>query len=199
MTFIIASNNQKKLKELKRIFEPLGISALTAKEKGISLDDVEETGTTFEENAFLKAAAACKKTGMGAIADDSGLCVDALNGAPGIYSARYAGEQATDRDLVQKLLTELKDVPEAQRAACFVSSICCVFPNGDTITVTGKCHGTIGFVPMGQGGFGYDPVFLYNGKSFAQMNAEEKDLVSHRGQALNMLKEKLQKYLEEHK
>ena len=112
MKFIIATNNQKKLKELERILNPLGINAVSARDEGVSLDDVEETGTTFAENAFLKAEAAFKKTGLPSVADDSGLCVDVLNGRPGIFSARYAGENATDEDKNNKLLSELKDVPE---------------------------------------------------------------------------------------
>lgn len=183
-TFVIATHNPGKLKELQRILEPLHIDAVTAK-----LDEVEETGTTFAENAFLKADAACRQTGMPAVADDSGLMVDTLNGEPGVYSARYAGEGATDYDRIIKLLTNLKNVPLEKRTAKFVSAICCVFPNGEKIEVQGECPGFIAFEPHGNGGFGYDPIFLVNGKSFAELNASEKDAVSHRGRALRALAE----------
>ena len=178
MKFIIATNNSKKLKELQRILEPLGIEAVSAKEAGIKLDDVEETGTTFAENAFLK--------------------VDALNGQPGVYSARYAGENATDEDRINKMLLEMKDIPADKRNAHFTSSICCILPNGEKLAVEGICNGTIGFEPKGDGNFGYDPIFVYNNdKTFAEMSSEEKDKVSHRGKALILLQKELKKYLEE--
>lgn len=196
MKFIIATNNQKKLKELERILNPLGINAVSAKDEGISLDDVEETGTTFAENALLKAEAAFKKTGLPSVADDSGLCVDILNGRPGIYSARYAGENATDSDKNNKLLSELKDVPENDRTAHFTCAICCVLPNGEKIEVEGVCEGSIAFEPHGNGGFGYDPIFKYGDKSYAELSSDEKDLISHRGKALRKLKAELEKYLD---
>jgi XTP/dITP diphosphohydrolase len=186
-TFVIATHNQKKLKELERILKPLNISAVTAE-----LEEVEETGTTFRENAYLKAEAACRQTGMPAVADDSGLMVDALGGAPGVYSARYAGEGASDADRIAKLLANLKDVPKEKRTAKFVSAVCCVFPDGKRIDVQGECPGEIAFEPHGNGGFGYDPVFLVNGRSFAELSAEEKDSISHRGRALKKLAEQLQ-------
>lgn len=199
MKFIIATNNQKKLREMERILNPLGIEAVSAKNAGISLDEVEETGTTFLENAFIKANAAFEKTGMPAVADDSGLCVDALDGRPGIYSARYAGEGATDKDRNNKLLNELKDVPEENRGAHYTSAICCVLPDGSKIEVEGHCEGKIGYEPVGDGGFGYDPIFMQGDKAFAQLSAEEKDAVSHRGKALRMLKNELEKYLSDQK
>lgn len=195
MKFIIASNNQHKLIELSRILNPLGIEAVTAKQAGISLDDVEETGTTFAENAFLKAEAAYKKTGMPAIADDSGLSVDALDCRPGVYSARYAGENATDEDRYMKLLSELEGVEADKRTAHFTSSICCILPDGEKIAVEGVCDGVISTAPCGDGGFGYDPVFMVGDKSYAQLTAEEKDAVSHRGKALVKLKSALEEYL----
>jgi len=191
-TFIIATHNQHKLSELERILTPLKINAATAQ-----LDEVEETGATFAENAFLKAEAACRQTGMPAVADDSGLMVDALNGAPGVYSARYAGEGASDMDRIQKLLLNLKDVPKEKRSAKFVCAICCVYPNGDIVTAHGECAGTIGFESQGSDGFGYDPIFLVNGKSFAQLTAEEKDKISHRGRALKEFAAQLQKIKEQ--
>lgn len=194
MKFIIATNNPKKLIELERILKPLGIDAVSAKEAGVVLDDVEETGTTFAENAFLKADAAYKKTGMPSVADDSGLSVDALNGRPGVYSARYAGENATDKDRYTKLLGEMKDIPEDERTAHFTSAICCILSDGSKIEVEGRCDGRIAFEPSGDGGFGYDPVFLYGERSYAQLTAEEKDKVSHRGKSLRKLQEELQKH-----
>ena len=190
MKFIIATHNQKKLAELERILHPIGIEVSTAQ-----LQEVDETGSTFAENAYLKANAACKETGLPAIADDSGLAVDALNGAPGIYSARYAGEHATDLQKMEKLLYELKDVPKEKRTARFVCSICCVFPNGDYITAEGTCEGTIAFELTGDGGFGYDPIFLVGEQSFGQLSDEEKDRISHRGKALMLFSHKSQVYL----
>lgn len=189
MKFIIATHNQKKLKELQRILEPLGIDVITG-----DLTEVEETGTTFTENALLKAESACKESGLPAVADDSGLVVDALNGAPGVYSARYAGENATDAQRIEKLLHEMKDVPQGLRTARFVSVVSCVFPDGQIITAEGVCEGTIGFLPKGQGGFGYDPVFMVGDKSYAEMTAEEKDKISHRGLALGKLAEQLKQW-----
>ncbi len=190
MKFIIATHNEKKLAEMERILNPIGIEVSTTQ-----LQEVDEIGTTFAENAYLKASAACKETGLPAIADDSGLAVDALNGAPGIYSARYAGEHATDLQKMEKLLCELKDVPKEKRTARFVCSICCVFPNGDCITAEGTCEGNIAFELTGDGGFGYDPIFLVGEQSFAQLSDVEKDRISHRGKALMLFSQKLQKYL----
>ena len=185
-TFVIATHNQNKVKEFGRILTPMNISVTTA-----PLDEVEETGTTFAENAFLKADAACRQTGMPAVADDSGLMVDALGGAPGVYSARYAGENATDRDRIDKLLENLKDVPAEKRTGKFVSAICCVFPDGKRMEAQGECRGTIAFAPRGDGGFGYDPIFLINGKTFGELSPQEKDSVSHRGRALALFAEML--------
>lgn len=195
MKFIIATNNAKKLKELERILKPLGIDAVTAKEAEITLDDVDETGETFAENAYLKAKSAFDKTGMPAVADDSGLCVDALDGKPGIYSARYGGENATDEDKNKKILSEMKDVPVEKRNAHFSCAICCILPDGSKIEVEGICNGAIGYEPVGDGGFGYDPIFMCGENSYAQLTAEEKDAISHRGQALVKLQTELKKYL----
>ena len=186
MIFAIASHNPHKLLELERILIPLGIEV-----KPAEYEEVEETGTTFRENAFLKASAACRAMGIPAVADDSGLMVDALGGAPGVYSARYAGEHATDSQRIEKLLLELRDVPDEKRTAKFVSAICCVFPDGKKVEVEGECLGRIAWEPLGAGGFGYDPIFLVGEKSYAQMTDKEKDLVSHRGKALRKFKEEL--------
>lgn len=190
MKFVIATHNKHKLQELQRILTPLGIEAVTA-----DLSEVEETGTTFAENACLKAKAACKETGLPAVADDSGLEVDALDGRPGVYSARYAGEGATDAQRIEKLLGELSEVPSEKRGARFVSAICCVFPNGDILRAEGDCPGSIAFAPVGEDGFGYDPIFLCGEKTFAQMTAAEKDAVSHRGKALEKFDLLLKEYL----
>lgn len=196
MKFMIATHNAKKLTELARILEPLGIRAVTDTEEGLSLPEVEETGTTFAENAYLKAESACKASGLPAIADDSGLMVDALDGAPGVYSARYAGEDGTPEDCNRKLLAALKGIPAEKRTARFASAICCVFPDGRCITAEGTCEGAIGTEPRGEGGFGYDPLFYVGEISFAEMTAEEKDAVSHRGVALRRFARKLQETLE---
>lgn len=190
MTLIMATHNQKKLREMERILSPLQITVQTA-----DLPEVEETGTTFAENAYLKAATACKATGLPAVADDSGLAVDALNGAPGIYSARYGGEGLTDEDRVQKLLSEMENVPEENRTARFVCSICCVFPDGTALRAEDCVEGTIGYEPVGENGFGYDPIFMRGDRSFAQFSNEEKDAVSHRGKALRSFFTALQQYL----
>lgn len=201
MRYIIATHNRKKLAELSRILLPLGIEALTAEEAGFTLTEAEETGDTFEENAFLKAALASRETGLPAVADDSGLMVDALDGAPGVYSARYAGEGATDDDRNRKLLQEMKDIPREKRGAQFVSAICCVFPDGDTIKARGECPGWVGFQLAGEDGFGYDPLFVVAdglpgaGKTYAQLSPAEKDAVSHRGNALRLFGENLRAYL----
>jgi len=196
MKFVIATHNQKKLKELSRILKPLGIEAVTAADLGIKLEEVEETGSTFEENAELKAAAACRQTGLPAVADDSGLQVDALNGAPGVFSARYAGEGATDADRNNKLLLEMSGIPDEKRSARFVSAICCVFPSGDKVYARGECEGKIGYEPKGENGFGYDPLFVVSdGRTYAQLSDEEKDAISHRGNALKIFSQNLKEYL----
>ena len=197
MDFLIATHNMKKQAELQRILAPLGINVLTADMAGISLSDVEETGTTFEENAFLKADSGCKESGMVCVADDSGLMVDYLDGAPGVYSARFGGEHGNDAKNNEKLLNLMKDVPDEKRTARFVSCVCCCFPDGRSFTVRGTCEGVIAHEVHGNGGFGYDPVFLVGDKTFGELSAEEKDKVSHRGNALRKFVEELPKYLGE--
>lgn len=191
MELVIATHNRNKVVEFGRILRPLGVRAVSAE-----LPEVEETGKTFAENAFLKADSACRATGRPAVADDSGLAVGALGGAPGIYSARYAGEGAPNEARIKKLLSALKGVPAEKRGAQFVCAICCVFPNGDRITAQGRCQGRIAFAPKGEGGFGYDPVFLFGERTFAELSPEEKDRVSHRGKALRAFAEKLKRYKE---
>ena len=196
MKFIIASKNKNKIKELERILNPLGIQAVTEDELNIKIPEVEETGTTFSENAFLKANSACKTSGLPAIADDSGLCVDALDGAPGVYSSRFSGENADAKSNNALLIEKIKDVGKEKRTAKFCCSISVVFPNGDEIKCFGECKGYIGFEAKGTNGFGYDPYFYVGDKSFAELSADEKDKISHRGNALRELKIKLKEYLD---
>ena len=199
MKLVLASKNQKKLTEMGEILSHLGVEVCLQAEVGVDVE-VEETGTTFEENSLLKAKAVMEASGLPAIADDSGLCVDALGGAPGVYSARYGGPGLDDVGRYRLLLENMRGQP---RAAKFVSVITCCFPNGDVLTARGECPGTIAFAPMGEGGFGYDPVFFVPGlkKTFAQLTPEEKNAISHRGKALEAFKVKLEEYLknkEEH-
>ena len=195
MDFLIATHNMKKRDELQRILSPLGVHVLTADEAGVDLTDVEETGTTFEENALLKARSGCKEGKMPCIADDSGRCVDALDGAPGVYSARFAGEHGNDDKNNEKLLSLLSDVPPEKRTARFVSTVACVFPDGRELVVRGECEGKIGYEKRGENGFGYDPLFYVGERTFAEFTPEEKDAVSHRGNALRALTEALPAYL----
>lgn len=207
MDFILATNNMKKLAEMQRILSPLGINVVTAKMLGITLPEVVEDGDTFEANAKIKAESACKITGLPAIADDSGLCVDYLDGYPGIYSARFANieihggecvdneKNADDEDNNNLLLKKLEGVEKEKRTAYYVCTICCIFPDGKEITVRGECHGHIGFERDGNAGFGYDPLFIINGKSFGKYEGEEKDKISHRGKALRLLAKELEKII----
>ena len=199
MQYVIATHNAHKLIELQRILTPLGIEGVTDRDLGIELPEVEETGTTFAENAYLKAASACKVTGLPAIADDSGLVVDALGGRPGVYSARYGGEEATDDDRNVLLLGEMKDVPKGERSARFVASVCCVFPNGDVLRAEGTFEGEIGYAPAGENGFGYDPIFVVGDCTSAEMSPAEKDVLSHRGNALRVFSKDLAAYLAQNK
>lgn len=194
MKFVIATGNAHKVEEFSRMLKSLDFSAVSAKELGIDMDKAVENGDTFEQNALIKAKYACEKSGLAAFADDSGLCVDALDGRPGIYSARYA---KTDALRIEKLLCELEGVEKEKRGAKFVSAIACVFPSGTSFTVRGETEGQIDFSPKGSGGFGYDPIFLYEGKSFGEMTGEQKDAVSHRGRALEKCLAELKKYIKE--
>ncbi len=199
MEFLIATHNMKKRDELYRILSPLGIDVKTSDQLGIEITDVDETGETFYENAFLKAESGCRESGMPCVADDSGLAVDYLVGAPGVYSARFAGVHGDDEANNQKLLKLLKDVPLEERTGRYVSVVCCVFPNGDVLSARGTCEGYIGFEPRGNGGFGYDPLFVMGEKTMAELTAEEKDAISHRGEATRLLAEKLKEYFDKQK
>ena len=193
MKLVLASNNAKKLKELNEILAPLGWELIPQGQLGVL--ETEEPHCTFVENALEKARHAARLTGLPALADDSGLCVDALNGAPGVYSARYGGLD-DDAARYRLLLQNLRGATD--RSAYFHTAIVCAFPNGDMLTAEGDCHGAIAFAPMGDGGFGYDPVFLVPSlrRTFAQLTAEEKNAISHRGSALRAFAAELKTYLE---
>lgn len=184
MKVILASKNQHKLTELSAILSQLGFEIALESEYGLDID-VEETGTTFEENSFLKADAVMKASGLPVLADDSGLMVDALDGAPGVYSARY-GHKASDKERTAYLLENMKDVPEERRGAKFVCVITCLFPDGRKIVARGECPGVIARAPHGENGFGYDPVFYLPelGMTYAELPSEEKNAISHRARAL---------------
>lgn len=191
MKILIATHNKHKLTEMARILSPMGYEVVTDTDIGIELTDVEETGTTFMENARIKAESGCKESGLICIADDSGLCVDALGGEPGVYSARYSGVHGDDEGNIVKLLKNLDGIADEKRTAYFACAICVSFPDGKEITAEGKCHGMIGYEKKGENGFGYDPVFMVGDRSLAEMTADEKDAISHRGNALKVLEEKL--------
>ena len=184
MKVILASKNQHKLTELSAILSQLGFEIALESEYGLDID-VEETGTTFEENSFLKADAVMKAAGLPVLADDSGLMVDALDGAPGVYSARY-GHKASDKERTAYLLENMKDVPEERRGAKFVCVITCLFPDGRKIVARGECPGVIARAPHGENGFGYDPVFYLPelGMTYAELPSEQKNAISHRARAL---------------
>lgn len=194
MTYILATANPGKIAEMKKILSGLGIDIKTREDMGIDID-VEETGTTFIENATLKAKAICKASGMPAIADDSGLIVDTLGGAPGVYASSYGGDGLDPKQRYLYLLEKLGNTE--QRSAKFVSTIVCAFPGGSIISASGECCGSIAYEPQGTGGFGYDPVFIPDGmdKTMAELTADEKNAISHRGKALREFVKVLEKYL----
>ena len=208
MLICAASNNAGKLKELRRILERMGHEVKSLRELGITLDP-EETGTTFAENARIKAEAFCKASGLPTVADDSGLCVDALNGAPGVYSARYCGHHGDDAANNAKLLREMANVPEEQRTARFVSAVCFLLPDGRELLVEGECPGSVAFTETGSNGFGYDPLFIPDRvglpdgttaentarRSYAELADGEKDAISHRGRAMEKLDAQLPAFL----
>ena len=190
-TLVLATRNQGKIREFRRILDAISNGAinLVGLEEFAHTTEVEETGTTFKENALLKARSICAETGLPAIADDSGLCVDALDGAPGIYSARYAGVHGDDQGNNAKLLRELANVPEDKRSAHFTCAAALVLPDGREHVTEEIFEGSILFAPIGDQGFGYDPLFRPEGLSIssAQMSADEKDLISHRGKSLRAI------------
>lgn len=190
-TLVLATRNQGKIKEFRRILDAISNGAinLVGLENFPHTTEVEETGTTFKDNALLKARSICTETGLPAIADDSGLCVDALDGAPGIFSARYAGVHGDDQANNRKLLRDLENVPEGKRSAHFTCVAALVLPDGREHVSEAIFEGSILFAPVGDHGFGYDPLFRPQGLtiSSAQMSADEKDLISHRGKSLRAI------------
>ena len=193
MKVVLASKNPHKLVEISKITEKFDMELVLESDLGVDID-VEETGTTFEENSYIKAKAVMEATGLPALADDSGIAVDALNGEPGVYSARYGFDDSLDDwGRLQLLLTNAEHIPDGQRQAKFVCVITLVTPDGKTIQARGEVHGELLRAPAGAGGFGYDPIFYYPpyGKTLAEVTAEEKNKVSHRAVALNIFYEKL--------
>ena len=193
MKVVLASKNKHKLVEISKITEKFGFDLVLQSELGVDID-VEETGTTFEENSFLKAEAVMKATGLPALADDSGICVDALNGEPGVYSARYGFDDTLDDwGRLELLLKNTEHVPDGQRQAQFVAVITMVTPEGEVIQARGEIHGELTREARGENGFGYDPIFYYPpaGMTTAEMPSEAKNAVSHRGNALKIFYEKL--------
>lgn len=190
MKIIVATKNQGKVKEIAKIFAELGLEVITQEEANIDID-VEETGDTFEKNALIKARAVSMLCDDIVIADDSGLCVDSLNGRPGVYSARYAGPDASDLQKINKLLSEMENVEN--RAAKFMCCVALVTPDGREFVSHGEVLGKILFEPEGENGFGYDPVFFSDElqKSFALASPEEKNSISHRGRALRAMYDKI--------
>lgn len=201
MKIAAATNNKHKVRELTALFSGSDTELVTLKEIGFT-DEIIEDGSTFLENARIKAMAVHKATGLAAIADDSGLCVDALGGEPGIYSARYAsedGENSDDQKNNEKLLSKLDKIPENERTGRFVSALCFIDADGTEVSAVGKCEGIITREARGEGGFGYDPLFFFPafGKTFGELTAQEKNEVSHRANAVKILREKLDKYFSE--
>lgn len=190
MKLVLATNNEGKVREFARILEPLGIEVMTQKQAGVHVSP-EENGTTFAENARIKAMAVYEATGLPTVADDSGLCIDAMNGEPGVYSARYYGEDTSYEEKNRRIIESLNGVAEEKRTARFVAHITCVLSKDEILDCEGVCEGTIGHKPAGDGGFGYDPIFYVGDKSFAELDGEAKDKVSHRGKALEKLYQKL--------
>ena len=190
MTFVLATANPGKIREMQEILHDFGIEVTTREDLGIDID-IEETGETFLENATLKAKAICEASGLPAIADDSGLVVDALGGAPGVYSSTFGGVGLDPTARCEHLLEKMRGME--QRGAKFVCTIVCIFPDGRVISAEGECRGAIAHMPRGAGGFGYDPVFLVNGtdRTMAELTPEEKNKISHRGVALGRFLDKL--------
>lgn len=200
MKILVATNNKGKVAELLRLIDIKEIELVTPDEIGLADFDVEETGTTFEENAILKASEFAKASNLPALADDSGLEVDALNGEPGLYSKRYAGENATDAYRIEYLLNKIKDVPADRRQARFVAVLALVRADGSVVAaLPGYCNGEITFAPRGTNGFGYDPIFVVegtNGRTMAELSNDEKDIVSHRGNAARAIRPKILEMLQ---
>lgn len=196
MRLVLASTNQGKRREIEALLAPLGIEVATAAELGFT-QEIEETGQTFAANARLKACAVAQALGLPALADDSGLEVEALGGRPGVYSARYAGPKAGDAANNAKLLAELAGLLPERRGAAFVCVMVCCLPDGRALQTQGRLEGAIALEPEGQGGFGYDPVFWLpeRGLTAARLTTQEKNAISHRGQALRALVDQVEEFL----
>ena len=195
---VIATRNPGKLREIQAILSPLRLKILSLRDFP-DIPEIIEDGQTFEENAVKKAGAVARQTGRTAIADDSGLAVDALQGRPGVFSSRYAGENATDTERYQKLLKEMAGIPPGERGAVFICAMAVASPDGKVQTVEGQCRGEIALAPRGTRGFGYDPVFYLpeRGKAMAELDPEVKNRISHRALALEKLKQVLPKFFGE--
>lgn len=195
---VLSTDNKHKIKEMKEILKDLDIEVLSKEDIGLNNFDVVEDGTTLEENSIKKAKAIKEKTPFMVMADDSGLFVESLNGEPGVYSARYAGEEGNDDKNNQKLLQMMKDIPMDKRKASFFSVIALITENGEVLTVKGECKGSIGFKLKGHNDFGYDPLFTPEGyeKTFAELSGEVKNKISHRAKALEEIKKTLTNLLE---
>ena len=193
MDIVFFTSNKNKLKEINEILAGSGLRVISPADLGLTLDVVED-GDTFAANAIKKAQACAQATGLISLADDSGLEIDYLDKAPGVYSARYMGD-APQSEKNAALLKELESIPESERSARFIASICCMIDENTIITCEGVCEGKIAYAPEGSGGFGYDPIFTVNGKSFALLTGDEKDKLSHRGKAMRELADKLVAYL----
>ncbi|MBE0450409.1 MAG: XTP/dITP diphosphatase [Clostridia bacterium] len=195
---VLASSNKHKLKEIKAILDDFEYDLVALDEINLGNLEIEETGTTFEENAYFKAKTVADLTGEITLADDSGLEVDALDGAPGIYSARYAGEPSSDIKNNKRLIGALEGIPTSERTARFVSTIVMLFPNGDKLEAKGTLEGVIGHSPAGHNGFGYDPLFIVSelNRCLAELSTDEKNEISHRANALKQLKKLLRNYHE---
>lgn len=187
---ILASNNKGKIQEFKDYLKQFNIDVISQKEAGCNVE-VEENGTTYAENALIKAKAIYKLTGKPVIADDSGLEVDFIGGKPGLYSARFLGENSTNQKKCEKILEMLKTAKDEERTAKFKVAICLIDENGNTEIFSGECEGKIAYAMRGNNGMGYDPIFEYEGRTFAEMKEEEKNKVSHRGKAIKKLLDRL--------
>lgn len=195
MKLVVATENKGKVVEFKRIFASYGIEVTTPREMGFSLD-VEETGKTFMENAYIKAKYVSDRTGCLAVADDSGLCIEALPDLLGVYSARFMGENTSYIIKNNRIIELMADIPKGNRTAWFESAVCLVAPSKkETLNCVGRCYGEIGYEAKGENGFGYDPIFYVGEKSFAELTAEEKDLISHRGKALKDFVSRLEGFI----
>ncbi len=194
---VFASSNKGKIKEIRQLLEPQGIAVLTLLDIGFT-DEIAETGETFEENARIKASAICRFSGLPAVSDDSGICIDALDGAPGVLSARYLGEDTPYEVKNRMVLEQLADVPDAKRTARYECCVCCVFLDGSEIVTHGTCEGVLAHEPKGGNGFGYDPIFMVGDKTMAQLTDDEKNSISHRAKAVAAFVLELKRKLSSH-